>query len=340
MPPIVTPLNLWVITLCCTVSMIGLSGDIGRHLRNGTAINSDFWASWHLVLYSGVLGLGGWLGRMAIVHGTKEMRAAFGPTVYGMFTLCTGGLCDWAWHSIFGIEVSIPALLSPPHLMLLTGLVLVLLGPIAALWREPGNERLSWSSTAVVSICALGLITVVSLFTGYISVFASDVIVNGYANPMVGTRLSSTEVIHSVATMIWTSLVLAVPYIVLRLRWRLRPGMIAIPFVIIAITASVSVQGVAHEVVSSTLIGGFVIDGVIAVATRRLDADKSLLVTAATVPIVLWVFIFVSLQFSGRLVWGTTVWAGGTVLSTLITLAFAGMLVLARRLGAATPAAT
>ena len=325
-----TPLNLWVITGCCVISTVGLSGDIGRHLRSGTSITGDFWASWHLVLYAGVTGLAGWLGRLALVHGPKPMRATFGPTVVGVFVLGAGGMGDWAWHSAFGIEVDIPALLSPPHLLLLLGLVLVVLGPVAALWRSPATT-LSWSDTGVLSLCTMCAIVIVSLFTGYLSVFSSDVVVNGYANPMVGTRLISTEVIHGVATLLWSSLVLTVPWLVLRLRWRLRPGLIAVTFAVLAGASATAVQGVASEIVTAALVGGVVIDVALTVVTRGWGTDRSLLATAVAVPTVLWTFMFVALVNSGRLVWGATLWVGSIELCTFLTLSVGGVLVLARR---------
>jgi len=332
-----TPLNLWVIATCCVVSTVGLSGDIGRHLQTGTSLTGDFWASWHLVLYAGVTGLAAWLGRLALIHGPKPMRAAFGPTVAGVFVLGAGGMGDWAWHTAFGIEVDIPALLSPPHLLLLLGLVLVVLGPVAALWRAPGDQ-LSWSSTAVLSLCTTCAIVIVMLFTGYLSVFASDVIVNGYANPMVGTRLTSTEVIHSVATLLWTSLVLTVPWLVLRLRWRLRPGLVAVTFAVLAGASAAAVQGVAGEIVSAALIGGVVIDVALSLLTRDRPTDQALLAIAVAVPTVLWTFMFLALMNSDRLVWGATLWVGSIVLCLFLTLSVAGVLVLARRAAVRLPA--
>ena len=40
-----------------------------------------------------------------------------------------GAIGDMFWHIIFGIEVSIDALLSPTHLLLLIGALLILSGP-------------------------------------------------------------------------------------------------------------------------------------------------------------------------------------------------------------------
>lgn len=328
--PGTTASDVWIVTACAVVATVGLSGDIARHLQSGTSITGDFFASWHLVLYGGVTGLAAYLGRLALVHGPQAMKAAFGPTVAGVFVLGAGGAGDFAWHEAFGVEVDIPALLSPPHLLLLLGLVLVALGPIAALWRSAG-DRLSWSSSTIVGLCAACVITVVMLFTGYLSVFSSDVVVNGYANPMVGTRLTPTETIHGVATLLWSSLVLTSPWLLLRLRWRLPTGMLAATFAVLAITAAVAVPGVADEIVVAALIGGAVIDGVLHIATRNRSTDHSLLATAVAIPVVLWTFTFLALLSAERLEWGASLWVGGILLSTFTTSALAGMLVLARR---------
>ena len=47
-----------------------------------------------------------------------------------------GAIGDMFWHIVFGIEVSIDALLSPTHLLLLIGALLILSGPLRAAWFD------------------------------------------------------------------------------------------------------------------------------------------------------------------------------------------------------------
>ena len=48
-----------------------------------------------------------------------------------------GGVGDLLWHQVFGIEQGIAALLSPTHLLLFTGVALILLAPFRAAWSSP-----------------------------------------------------------------------------------------------------------------------------------------------------------------------------------------------------------
>ena len=329
-PDLATPLNLWVITLCCVASTIGLAGDIGRHLRSGTSLTGDFFASWHLVLYGGVTGAAAWLGHLALTHGPKAMRDTFGPTTYGVFVLGIGGASDFAWHSRFGIEVDIAALVSPPHLTILLGLVLMSVGPVNALWRA-GAPKLSWCAAGIVATCTTCIVVIVMLFTGYLSVFSSGIVVNGWLNPMIGSTTDPTDEILAIATLVWSSLVFALPWALLSLRWRLRPGMIAATFVVIAASSSVAVQGRAGAVVTAILYGGIALDVVVSVLLRWLTGERAAVVIGALTPPVLWVTLFRQLDAGGQMVWGPAMWVGAIALSSMVTAGVAAMLALVGR---------
>jgi hypothetical protein len=61
------------------------------------------------------------------------------------------------WHLRFGIERSLSALISPPHLLLMASLALIATGPLRAAWRRP-VMRAPW--TAIISASML-----LSMFT-------------------------------------------------------------------------------------------------------------------------------------------------------------------------------
>jgi hypothetical protein len=67
------------------------------------------------------------------------------------------GAIDMFWHLRFGIERSLAALISPPHLLLMGSLALIVSGPLRAAWRRP-ITRAPW--TAIVSASML-----LSMFT-------------------------------------------------------------------------------------------------------------------------------------------------------------------------------
>ena len=60
-------------------------------------------------------------------------------TIGGILFVC-GGVGDFIWHSLFGMEVNTEALLSPTHLMLATGGLLLTSTPARVAWRSRTRE--------------------------------------------------------------------------------------------------------------------------------------------------------------------------------------------------------
>jgi hypothetical protein len=56
-------------------------------------------------------------------------------SLLGFMIFALGGGVDFAWHTLFGFEADEEALLSPAHLLLATGAILLTSGPLrAACW--------------------------------------------------------------------------------------------------------------------------------------------------------------------------------------------------------------
>ncbi|MGI5237334.1 hypothetical protein [Dactylosporangium sp. CA-139066] len=97
-----------------------------------------FFTPWHGVLYSGYAALAVSLvpGRLWRGRPAGPMRdwvpAGYGLGLLGAILFAAGGAFDMTWHIVFGIEVDLEALLSPPHLILLTAGALMIATPIRA----------------------------------------------------------------------------------------------------------------------------------------------------------------------------------------------------------------
>lgn len=55
---------------------------------------------------------------------------AYRLAAVGLGVSAVGGIGDGIWHTVFGVEIGIDALLSPTHLVLLTGGLLILWTPV------------------------------------------------------------------------------------------------------------------------------------------------------------------------------------------------------------------
>ncbi|MFI5912949.1 hypothetical protein [Dactylosporangium sp. NPDC051541] len=97
-----------------------------------------FFTPWHGVLYSGYAALAIALVPARLWRGRPPgpvsawLPAGYGLGLLGAVAFAFGGACDMLWHITFGIEVDLEALLSPPHLLLLTAGALMIATPIRA----------------------------------------------------------------------------------------------------------------------------------------------------------------------------------------------------------------
>ena len=121
----VTDGELALLIVCTAITTIGLAGDIARHLQNPGDLEGDFLSGWHLVLYGGVASVGIWIAAGALRRGSAFVGSVPTTTI-GFMVLSAGGLIDALWHERFGTEKAVEALVSPPHLVVFTGLVLLL----------------------------------------------------------------------------------------------------------------------------------------------------------------------------------------------------------------------
>lgn len=136
-----------------------------------------FFTPWHGLLYSGFAAGAAWIGLLAWRRRAGRTwwsalppgyhAAAVGVALFGL-----GGLGDMAWHIAFGVEVGLDALLSPTHLVLLTGATLMLTAALRANWSRPPSPGRCSLRLDLPAILSLMLVTALAgFFLMYTSVF-------------------------------------------------------------------------------------------------------------------------------------------------------------------------
>ena len=84
------------------------------------------------------------------------------PGWSGSSYLPQAGFGDAIWHTVFGVETSLDALLSPTHLLLFVGLLMIVSAPLWAAWADPttgpGHRELA------PAVASLGLTTTLVAF--------------------------------------------------------------------------------------------------------------------------------------------------------------------------------
>jgi hypothetical protein len=155
----------WIIT--------GLYIDGWAHINLRDRIES-FFTPWHAIFYTGLLAYASWLGFLLLTarRPGDSPQAVLGrlPMGYragaiGAAVFAAGGAADMFWHTVIGIETSIDALLSPPHLVLLAGVLLM----TTAGWRS--QRAVSARPTAPELISLTSAVAIAGFFLNYLSPF-------------------------------------------------------------------------------------------------------------------------------------------------------------------------
>ncbi len=161
----------WLLTLSGLWIMTGLFIDAHQHLF--LAVES-FLNPWHMTMYSGAVFaaavLGVTISRNYRRAGSfwKAIPTGYVQSVFGVAALLVGGALDMVWHAFFGFEHQLDLLLSPPHLFLLSGLFLLITGPVRSALARPQAASLVEELPMLISLgLAFEIIQFVTQFGFY-----------------------------------------------------------------------------------------------------------------------------------------------------------------------------
>ena len=141
---------------------VGGSWDITNHLLNKP---ETFFSPPHALLYIGVaIALVGTIisffsWRMTINSDRRNFKSSIFISLLGLALLIGAGPFDFVWHSNFGLD----GLLSPPHLTLISGMLLTAIGSLVGIFKfikEKNNSKFNYLSvlaTLPIWLSASGL---------------------------------------------------------------------------------------------------------------------------------------------------------------------------------------
>jgi hypothetical protein len=291
----------------------GVYADGWAHLNVGGL--ETFFTPWHGVLYGGFALLVAWIAVM--VWRRRPLRTprvmpvpvGYGWGWAGVAVFAVGGLSDMLWHFAFGIETGIDALVSPTHLLLLIGGVLLLTSPLRAATRTPTKHR--WP--AVVSFASAT--SLAGFFLSYVSVFADP----GAREPLVTIpeglpehRAAELPAVAGLGGYLVSTVLLVVPVLYLRRRRLLPPGSVTVLVGAVAIPAATLSQLVFLIPAVAALAGASVVDLILTIRPKLADAA-----VASLIPALMWAGQLVGLASIGNLQWPPELWAGVVVLTAL-----------------------
>ena len=323
-------LGLWLIA--------GLFVDGYAH-NNLRGTLETFFTPWHAVLYSGFTACATWIAWLVFGQARAGRRGLDAiPIGYewglaGVFIFGLGGLGDMIWHTVFGIEVGTSALLSPTHLMLLTGGVLILGSPLRSAWL---NADVARAPTLLAFLPALlsvfGAYSFIVFMHMYLWGVTSVPDTKGYVDWLVLNGGNQTlEQLHRQAAsgILFSNVIMIGAALLLLRRFKTPFGTFTLLYGVNTLMMSLMLDGnPAFSFTIPALMAGLIADTLVRVLEPRPERIVAWRVFAGVVPLLIWGFHFAGIAWLGggiglnREFWtGITVMAAlsGLLLSVLVT---------------------
>ena len=303
--------------------IVGLFIDGWAHDNNRP---ESFFTPWHGILYSGFLASTGaalWSMRRhqsSLRLGRASLPVGHGLTLVSLAIFGVGGIGDLVWHETLGVEVGVEALLSPTHLLLLVGGVVLLTGPLRSAWRreEPVQGLRSFLGPLLSLTFSLA---VAGFFLIYISPFVNRAASAGFTRspgvPHDHPASDPAELLQllGIASLLVTTVVLVVGVQLLLRRWPAPPDGTFTLMLGLSVALLVALDEFSQP---SFLVLGFLAGLGADAAVKRAPVWS----VGAVAVLVLWTGYFgLSAAFEGGIAWTAELWTGTTVLAALVALA-------------------
>ncbi|WP_308635913.1 hypothetical protein [Paenibacillus silvisoli] len=308
---------------------------IGGVFVDGFAHNhgvvETFFTPWHAILYSGFMASAIWMVWLLYVSKrttgapwTKAAPVGYGLGLIGVVIFLLGGLGDMAWHEILGIEKNTAALLSPSHLLLLLGGILILSSPFRASWHNEKMTKPGWLEFTPAFLSLVVTVGAVSFFLMYAWMFRYNLpaasAVDWYVSQFGYGLITENNETRGLAFILIDTLVFMYPVFLLLKRWQLPFGAMTLLFAIVSTMMNV-LDG--FEFYQSIIIAGAagLLGDLLYIWLKagegRMWAQR---IIAIALPVVLWGGYFGYMNAVDGIGWEPELWSGAIVEATLLSL--------------------
>jgi hypothetical protein len=302
-------------SLFATWLIVGLFVDGWAH--NNLSELETFWTPWHALFYSGFGATAAWIvwmmrGRM--LDGASMVRsipAGYRSSVVGLGIFAAGGIGDAIWHTLFGIETDVDALFSPTHILLVTGIMLIVTGPLRSMSARFPTRRIPKGEFLPAGISMTMSLLLVSFFTMYSWAPTSGI----YGVPFTPNRAGGFEAVYGVLVILVTTVTVSSAVLWLSARWLVPFGTFTAMLAVIGSLMSGMLDefGQPWEILPVAA-AGLAADLLI----LRFDPTPQRMVTwmlfGGAVPLVLWTVHFALFAGLRGLGWTAELWGGVPVL--------------------------
>jgi len=325
-------LGLWL--------MVGIFVDGWAH--NNLAKLETFFTPWHALFYAAFAANALWIGWLmryprAGRIGRWGLPVGYDLSLVGVFVFGMGGFADMIWHSLLGIEVSTQALLSPPHLVLFVGVLLIVTAPLRSAWAftEAGSSTPGFRAFLPALLSATELVG----FTVFMNMelwglggtehTQVDILRNARLG-LTNMRARSLAETTNLAQILITTVLLIAPVLFLLRRWRLPFGSVTLMFTVVSLLMGGMLSYIIRypERVVAMMLAGLGIDLLVRQLRPSATRITPFRAFAFLAPVVLWGLHFLIVPWrAGGEGWSIELWAGITIMAGLTGLGLSLLIV-------------
>ncbi|HEX9068250.1 MAG TPA: hypothetical protein VF807_05740 [Ktedonobacterales bacterium] len=301
----------WIATILATWFTGGLFLDGWAHTHG--RVDTTFFTPWHAVLYSAWAANGLFLAGtfvLAVRRGMPwriAMPCGYHASLIGAVVFGVGGVLDLTWHLIFGVEKATEALLSPTHLTLATGLILVVSSPYrSALQRVTSRPSLLVFLPVLLSLTYS--MSAAMFFLQY-----ANPIVSSYADQAFnGSDVNQLHLKVGLASIILHSALVSGAMLVAISHWRIPFGSFAIMLAINGVLIDSQAEKPLFLSVGLLAgLAGLLVDLLYLWLRPSETGVWSLRLFAFLAPAMFFLLYFVALgALKGGIVWSVPLWTG------------------------------
>jgi hypothetical protein len=277
-------------------------------------VDQSFFTPWHAVFYAGYAMTASALVASLLRNHARgcpwqlALPVGYGLSGLGALIFAAGGVTDLIWHTIFGIEAGVEALLSPTHLVLALGLGLIASGPVRATWRR-SEPVLGWAAQGPMLLALTSTLSVLTFFTEY-------------AHPLIyvaagrGHPHGGAEGLGVASVLLQTALLMAIVLLTVRIGPLPRGGLTLIVTLNAAAMGFLNFSGdYPLALVVGAGVAGLLGDTLYARLHPSAAAPSAWRLFAFALPATFYLCYFLALMLTEGIAWSVHLWVGSIVLA-------------------------
>ncbi len=304
----------WLFVIFGGMWTTGVFIDGWAHIHRASTRDS-FFTPWHAIFYGGMM-LTATLLLLQLAHNhangyslRRSLPREYFFALSGVAIALVAGVGDLLWHSIFGIEIGVEALLSPTHILLAIGGAIAVSGPFHAVWYRHKDHPLHAFPTILSASYFLSVVLFMLQFLNpfnfpwaTLSFFERNV-----SNPEYAIGVGIASII--IFTGVYMGLILSSIK-----HWSFPFGSftLILGLNVFAITVT---HGEYYEFIATGVIAGLVHDILYHILKPKQRGEKYIRLFSLLAPMILFGAYFITLFLTDRIIWSVHMWTGAIVLA-------------------------